>query len=172
MITKTHYQKVVVQTTSSSSLTFKLFVGGTYRTVNDVAKACGAYVPTRRGYGHLDDTHAVWCIHLDDESPWNNKMNPTGDTIIEKKRKEETPAVFQNRVFKGKPYDVNILRLCFVKEKGGYRFVGVYRMAAFDFDNSQVVFKKEPTPVVLVKSTIRKRVTVEIEEEESITNLK
>lgn len=169
MKTKSLFQKVVVSSTSSTSSTFKLFVGGTYRTVKEVATACGVYVPPRHAFGFLDQKHAVCCVHLNCTPPWNNNMNPARDTICEKRLNGESAAQFQKRVYNDSRYDVNLLRFVFVKEKVGYRFAGVFRVAAFDFLNSQVIFKKVKNPTFQVRATVRKKVTIEVEIEKSIT---
>ena len=166
---KTHFQKVVVNTLSSTSLTFKLYIGGTYKTVKEVAAACGVKIPPRKAFGYLDQKHAVCCVHLDSTPPWNNTMDTLKETIYEKRLKVETPAEFQKRVYNDNRYDLNLLRFCFVKEKVGYRFAGVFRVAAFDFLNSQVIFKKVKNPTFQVRTTVRKKVTIEVEIEKSIT---
>ena len=50
---------------------------------------------------------------------------------------------------------------------GYFRYAGMYRVAAIDFDNKTVVMKKDPEIEVKFKVTTRKTVTV-INEETSI----
>ena len=171
MNTKTLFQKVVVSSTSSTSSTFKLIVGGTYRTVKEVATACGVYIPPRHAFGFLDQKHAVCCVHLNCTPPWNNNMNSARDTICEKRLNGESAAQFQKRVYNDVRYDVNLLRFVFVKEKVGYQFAGVFRVAEFDFINCQVIFKKVQNPVFQITTTLRKKITIEVEKKEKITIL-
>ena len=50
------------------------------------------------------------------------------------------------------------------KKKGCYRYVGVFRVSAFNFDEMYVVMKKDSSTQVKVKVTTRRLVTVITEE--------
>ncbi len=165
MVKVTHYEKIVLQKLSSRAYSFKLLEEGRYLRVRDVAAACGVKIPPRRAFGYINKNIAVICIHLDEATHWKNELNAAKDIIREKKLKGESPEQFQKRVCGNPCYDVSLSRLFFVKEKQGYKFVGVFRVTQFDFENRQVVFKKVYEPKLTVKTHVRKTITIEIENE-------
>ena len=149
-------------------------IGKTYRTIKSIAKEFCADVPIRRGFGYIDSAAAkhkvaVWCISIANNTPWVNTLK-NGDTIIEeRKRAGESPHAFQARVRKTE-YDVDTYRLTFVKEKRTYRFVGVFRVVAFDMKNATAVFEKVACPSLIfwIKRETRKKITITIEEETTV----
>lgn len=167
MIT-TNFTKIVVKRISASITSVSFLIGGKYRSIKAVGKACGVNVPIRRGFAFIDEGHALCFAKLVDMTMWNNYMSPNRDTIIEKKAKAESLYEFQKRVCGSPYYDANLLRFCFVKENVGYQFAGVFRLASIDFENRQVVFKKVLSSNE-VNLTVQQTVTARITIKETIT---
>ena len=164
----TTFTKIVVKRISASITSVSFLIGGKYKSIKAVGKACGVNVPIRRGFAFIDDGHALCFVKLVDMTVWNNYMNPDRDTIIEKKAKPESLEEFQKRVCGSPYYDANLLRFCFVKDSFGYQFAGVFRLASIDFENRQVVFKKVLFSNV-VNITVQQTNTARITIKETIT---
>ncbi len=90
-----------------------------------------------------------------------------GDIIKERRTVKETPLTFQERINKSGHYDVGVQRLCFAKINGMYRFLGVYVVSMFDFDNQTVVFRRVRRDLIEVKKTRTIKNTIVIETEEN-----
>lgn len=166
-VKKQTMQKVVVQTISAKLQSVKLIVNGRYKTIREVATAIGVNMPQRTGFVFLDrnKTIALCCAQIGGKTKWLNTLSADEKTFIEKDTHDKTPSIFQKRVCGSPNYSVNMRRLLFVKENGYYRYVGIFRVATFDFDAQQVVMKRDPVNITLkVKVTTRKTVTVITEE--------
>lgn len=167
---KTKKVKKVSQSKSAQmQMTFKYCVNKTYRTISDVAKACGVKMPARRGFCFLEPETALWCIQLSGNTLWDNRISIDGSTLTERRIKDISPASFQKRIRKGKTYDVDVRRICFAKENGRYRFVGVFRISQIDYNTMTATFKRETCSLPLqVKIAVRKKVTIIVEEETEV----
>lgn len=157
------FTKIVVKRISASITSVLFLIGGRYKSIKAVGKACGVNVPIRRGFAFIDEGHALYFAKLVDKTIWNNSMNSVEDTIIEKKVKPESLLEFQKRVCGSPYYDANLLRFCFVKDSVSYKFTGVFRLASIDFENRQVVFKKvlfSNKVNITVQQTITARITI------------
>lgn len=120
--------------------------GQKYSSVRQIALALGAKVRPRKGFGFIPKTnnkYAIWCIQPNGKY-WINTISTNEDEIIEKKVNENNKTKFQRRVFNDKDniFDVNLNRITFVKEKGQYRFLGIFQIKGIDFDNLTVSYKK------------------------------
>ena len=159
----------VWQMLTTGVLTFQ--IGKSYQTIKSIAGAFRANVPMRRGFGYVDSaatTHkvAVWCISTANNTPWGNTLKNGGTIIEERKLAGESPKAFQRRVRKA-DYDVDVYRLTFVRDRGTYRFVGVFQVTAFDMKHATAVFEKVDCPSLIfwIKRETRKKITITIEEE-------
>ena len=166
---KVTMQKVIVQKYSATLQSVTLFVNGRYKTIREVAAAIGVKMPPRKGFAFLDqnNTIALYCAQIGGNTKWENWISEDETTFFEKCKKAETPTIFQKRVCASQYYNVNTRRLLFVKENGYYRYIGVFRVAAFDFEARHVVMKKDFGAQLQIKVTTRKTVTV-ITEKKSI----
>ncbi len=162
------FTKIIVKRISASITSVSFLIGGRYRSIKSVGKACGINVPIRRGFAFIDESHALYFPKLVDMTMWENHMNDAGDTITEKKLKPESLDEFQKRVCGSPYYDPNLLRFCFIKDSVSYQFAGVFRLAAIDFLNRQVVFKKVLYSNV-VNITVQRTITAKITIKETIT---
>lgn len=150
----------------STNVLMHLVFNKSYKRIKDIADGFGVKMPPRKGFVFLKEYDwALWCIHLDDNPNWMNQLDSTGTIISEKKMPGETSEQFQKRIRKGHFYDVNLIRLCFAKENGMYRFVGAFKLSMVDFDNQKCIFKKVQDPQFVVTLKKRKKVTIIIEEE-------
>ena len=168
-VKKQTFQKVIVSNISATLLSVKLIANRRYRTIREIAKAIGVNMPPRKGFAFLDknNTIALYCVQIGGNTKWNNTLNSDEKTLIENNTGDKTPAMFQKRVCNSYYYNVNTRRLLFVKENGYYRYVGVFRVAAFDFEAMNVVMNKDFGAQLKFKVTTRKTVTI-ITEETSI----
>ena len=159
-------QKAIVQKYSTTLHRVTLIVNGRYRTIREVAAAIGVNMPPRKGFVFLgqNNTIALCCVQIEGKTKWENELSADEVTLIERNTGDKTPAMFQKRVCGNHNYSVNTLRLIFVKEKGFYRYIGVFRVAAFDFDAKHVVMKKDYGAQLKVKVATRKTVTIVTEE--------
>lgn len=162
-------QKVVEQKISATMKSVKLIVNGRYRTIKEVAAAIGVSMPQRKSFLFLDKrkTVALCCIYAKGNVKWDNVFEDNGCTLKETNKAEKSLVTFYKRTCCSPNYSVFMRRLLFVYENGYFRYAGMYRVAAIDFDNKTVVMKKDPEIEVKFKVTTRKTVTV-INEETSI----
>lgn len=169
-VKKQTLQKVAVVRQSATMTSVKLIVNGRYKTIREVAAAIGVKMPPQRGFMFLDmkKNVALCFAQIGGNTKWVNWLSPDEKTFIEQDTHDLTSSDFQKRVIGNPNYNVNMRRLLFVKENGYYRYVGVFRVAAFDFDARQVTMKKDDIIQLKVKVKTRKTVTVITEEETSI----
>ena len=151
---------------------FQYLLGQTYSTVWQIVLALGAKVRPRKGFGFIPKTsnkYAIWCIQPNGKY-WTNTISRNGDEIIEKKVNENVKAKFQRRVFNNKEniFDVNLNRITFVKDKGKYRFLGIFQIKGIDFDNLTVSYKKVSNAISI--SLVKQRI-VEIKVTEITTEI-
>lgn len=138
----------------------------TYKSIKSIANEFGVKMPPRKGFVFLKGNElALWCIHFDSNPGWLNQLDSTGEFISEKKLPGEISEQFQKRIRKDHVYDAGLIRICFAKENGVYRFVGVFKLSKVDLDNQTCVFRRLQDPQIMVSVTRRKKVTVIIEEE-------
>lgn len=158
----------VTQSQSNILLSFK--INQVYKTIRQIAFAYNASYRYRKGFMYLSSTKrvpdvALWCIQLNNQNiPWENTISANGSIITEKRRMDPSPASFRARVENEAKYRLGLSRLTFIKEKGGYRFAGLYRVAAFDFSKQQVVFERVCIPQLIIKKTRKTIITIEVEE--------
>ena len=163
MLSTNIFTKLIVKKISASITSVSFLIGGRYKSIKAVGKACGINVPIRRGFAFIDEGHALVFVKLVDMTKWNNHMNDAGDTITEKKVKPESLEEFQKRVCGSPYYDPNLLRFCFIKDSVGFQFAGVFRLTSIDFLNRQVVFKKvlySNEVNITVQQTITAKITI------------
>lgn len=177
MITKKKTTNLMSETVQVMAGVFKFRINGTYRRIWQVAEACGVDMPKGRRPGagfcflNADPQKAVsalCCIHLSPNKYWLNTMSDDGNVITEKKISDKTPVAFQKRLRKGRDYDVDITRICFVEEHGVYRFAGFFRLAQVDFNTQTAIFHRVPLDQLQIKVTTRRKVTVVVEEETTV----
>lgn len=149
-----------------------LQINKTYPRIFKVAQAFNAKIQPRRGFGYLEPNvsqqqTAIWCLHLDTNPYWSNELSNDESMIIERKKDKETPTEFQKRVTGSRHYRAEVIRITFVKDnpKSNYRFVGVFKLAQFDFERQAAVFRRLHIPKLTVSIQRRKTVEVVIEEE-------
>ena len=162
-------QHVIVNNISATLQSVTLIINGHYRTIREVAAAIGVVMPPRKGFAFLDQnkTIALYCVQIGGKTKWENSLSSDGATLIEKCKEKETLDMFQKRISVSHYYDTNTRRFLFVKENGYYRYVGVFRVAAIDYDARHVVMKRDFGAQLKIKVTTRKTVTV-VTEEKSI----
>ena len=163
-------KKVSVRTAAVSSVSIPIY--GKFKNMKAIAAAFGTVIPYRRcfsiiGTYGLRTKVAIWCPSLDPGTPWKNVLTSGGRTLIEEKRVKRSLNQFQESLRKEPNYDVNILRIVFLKYKRQYYFGGVYQIDKIDFTNQTVTFKRLDDPLFLV-TIKKKKVKVTIEEEEII----
>lgn len=147
-----------------------LRIGDTFKSVSEMAKAFGAKVLSRRGFGYIGKTAsnadvAVWTVNMVKNPYWNNQLLDNGNTIHERKINGESSAEFLNRVRKDLDYDANQLRLTFAKDKKGLHFIGVFQLSGFDVDNQTAIYKRVGNHSLLVYyKRMTKTQTITIEE--------
>ena len=167
----TKSQKTVVTTITPATI----HINQTFRLIRDIANAFGAYIPPRKCFGFklrngIKTNIAVWCPSYDAGTPWTNILTNGGKTLIEKKRTALSLSDFQKQIRKMPNYDVNILRMVFLKVNKMFYFVGFFQVDVIDFTNRTVSFKKVDVPAFSV--TIKKKtVHVTVEEETIETTL-
>ena len=160
------YEQQKVGSYYQTNVLMHLVFNKPYTRIKDIASEFGVTMPPRRGFVFLKDYElALCCINLDNSSSWLNQLDPNNGIIKEKKKAGETPEQFQKRIRDGHYYDVNLIRICFAKEKGRYRFVGAYKLSQVDFDNQTCVFKRVPDPLFVVSLSRREKITIVIEKE-------
>ena len=165
---------ITVTQISKTKIQARICINQEYRRIYDVAKRFNAHIPTRKGFGYLEpkgmpQRTGVWCIQTNNnKTGWENVVLNNGDIIKERKTVKETPLAFQERINKSGHYDVGVQRLCFAKINGMYRFLGVYVVSMYDFDNQTVVFRRVRRDLIEVKKTRTIRNTIVIETKETI----
>ena len=163
-------KKVSVRTAAVSSVSIPIY--RKFSSIKTIAATFGIVIPPRKCFGiigkyGLRTKVAIWCPSLDPGTPWNNVLANGGRTLIEEKRVKRSLNQFQESLRKEPNYDVNILRIVFLKYKRQYYFGGVYQIDKIDFTNQTVTFKRLDDPLFLV-TIKKKKVKVTIEEEEII----
>ena len=163
-------KKVSVSTASVSSVSIPIY--RKFSSIKTIAATFGIVIPPRKCFGiigkyGLRTKVAIWCPSLDPGTPWKNVLTNGGKTLIEEKRVKRSLSQFQESLRKEPNYDVNILRIVFLKYKRQYYFGGVYQIDKIDFTNQTVTFKRLDDPLFLV-TIKKKKVKVTIEEEEII----
>lgn len=170
-------KKVSVGATKSVATVapFKIHINQTYTRIKDIAARFGAYIPPRRCFGFITRNGkktdiAIWCPSYDPGTPWSNVLTNHGKTLIERRRIALSLSDFQKSIRKEPNYDVNILRMVFLKVNKKFYFIGFFQVDIIDFTNRTVTFKKVDVSAftVTIKS---KRVTVTVEEETIETTL-
>ena len=160
------YEQMKVGSYYQTTVLMHLVINKSYTRIKKIAEEFGVKMPPRRGFVFLKDFEwALWCINLDNNPRWDNQLDPNNGIIKEKKKASETPEQFQKRIRDGHYYDVNLIRICFAKENGKYRFVGAYKLSQVDFDNQTCVFKRVPDPQFVVSISRREKITIVIEKE-------
>lgn len=153
----------------------KIRINQKFTLIRDVAARFGASIPPRKCFGFLvrngkKTNIAVWCPSYDPGTPWTNILTDYGRTLIEKKRTTLSLSDFQKSIRKEPNYDVNILRMVFLKVNKKFHFIGFFQVDVIDFTNRTVTFKKVDVPTFIVEVK-RKRITVTVEEETIETTL-
>lgn len=155
-------------TVSSVSLTL-------YKRVNSIrtiAATFGAAIPRGKCFGFIGKNGlrtkvAIWCPSLDSGTPWKNVLTNGGRILIEEKRVKRSLSQFQESLRKEPNYDVNIIRIVFLKYKKQYFFGGCFQIDKIDFTNQTVTFKRLDDSLFFV-TIKKKKVTITIEEDEII----
>lgn len=172
--TSQKHTKIIVckksETIIVSVLPENLRIGDTFKSVSKMAKAFGAKVLPRRGFGYIGKTAsnsdvAVWTVNTVKNPYWENKLLDHGNTITERKINGESRAEFLNRVRKDLDYDADQLRLTFAKDQKGLHFIGVFQLSGFDVDNQTAIYKRVENHSLLVYyKRMTKTQTITIEE--------
>jgi hypothetical protein len=168
-------KKVSVSTTKGSTKTVatiipaKIRINQTFTLIKQIKARFGASIPPRKCFGFMvrngiKTNIAVWCPSYDPGTPWTNILTNGGRTLIEKKRTTLSFSDFQKLIRKEPNYDVNILRMVFLKVNKKYHFIGFFQVDVIDFTMRTVTFKKVDVPTFVVAFK-RKKITVTVEEE-------
>ena len=164
-------RKTVVATITPATI----HINQTFRLIRDIKNAFGANIPPRKCFGFMvrngiKTNTAVWCPSYAPGIPWTNILTNGGRTLIEKKKLALSLSDFQKLIRKEPNYDVNILRMVFLKVNKKFYFIGFFQVDVIDFTNRTVSFKKVDVPAFSV--TIKKKtVHVTVEEETIETTL-
>ena len=164
-------KKVSVSTTKTvATITpAKIRINQTFTLIKEIKAQFGASIPPRRCFGFIErkgkkTNIAIWCPSYDPGTPWSNILTNQGETLIERRRATLSLSEFQKRIRKDSNYDVNILRMVFLRVNKKFHFIGFFQVDMIDFTKRTVTFKKVEVPTFIVEVK-RKNITVIVEEE-------
>ena len=152
---------------SMSTLSF--LVGHKYKLVREVGGALGVKFSLRKGWYQSEVNGrkiGISCI-VPQNKDWKNDI--VGDTLEETCLKLISLAKYQKHV-QGSGYDVDRVRLVFLKQNGEYEFIGVYAVSAIDFVQRKVIFRKLSYTFCQLK-VVERKVRLTIEEEIILHNV-